>query len=418
MTTELECRECGKRVPGGARYVCEDCFGPLGVVYDYEAIAKRLTREAIERRPPTMWRYRELLPLDEPPTVGTAVGMTPLVRARRLEKLLGVRELWIKNDAVSFPTLSFKDRVVAVALSKARELGFETVGCASTGNLANSVAAHAAAAGFSAWILIPEDLEPGKVVGTSVYGPHLVAVRGAYDDVNRLCAEIAGRHPIGLVNVNLRAYYAEGSKSFGFEIAEQLGWRLPDHVVAPMASGSLVTKIEKSFGELAKLGLVEERPVVFHGGQGEGCAPIVDAIRAGRDLVRPVRQPHTIAKSLAIGNPADGYYAARCVLGSGGSAAAPDDEAIRAAILLLAETEGIFTETAGGVTFGAYRMLLDEGRIPREACVVVSITGNGLKTLDAVAAAPPPVIAPRIDEFDRLLGSSRASIETTRTETT
>lgn len=399
----LRCRECGREVPGGARYVCEECFGPLEVAIDRAALQGRVTRALIESRPRTMWRYQELLPLEGPATVGAAVGMTPLVHALNLGARLGMPNLWIKNDSVSAPTLSFKDRVVSVALSKAKELGFRTVGCASTGNLGNAVAAHAAAAGLRALVLIPHDLEPGKVVGTAVYGARLVAVRGTYDDVNRLCAELAGRVEIGIVNVNLRAYYAEGSRTFGYEIAEQLGWRLPDHVVAPMASGSLLTKIGKAFADFALLGLVEDRKVVFHGGQGQGCAPIVEAVLANRDAIRPVKVPRTIAKSLAIGNPADGGYAARAILDSGGSASAPDDAAISAAIRLLAETEGIFTETAGGVTLGAMLALVDAGKIPREATVVVSITGNGLKTLDAVGSSPPPVIAPRLAELEPFL---------------
>lgn len=399
----LRCRECGREVPGGARYVCEECFGPLEVAIDRAALQGRVTRALIESRPRTMWRYQELLPLEGPATVGAAVGMTPLVHAQNLGARLGMPNLWIKNDSVSAPTLSFKDRVVSVALSKAKELGFRTVGCASTGNLGNAVAAHAAAAGLRALVLIPHDLEPGKVVGTAVYGARLVAVRGTYDDVNRLCAELAGRVEIGIVNVNLRAYYAEGSRTFGYEIAEQLGWRLPDHVVAPMASGSLLTKIGKAFADFALLGLVEDRKVVFHGGQGQGCAPIVEAVLANRDAIRPVKVPRTIAKSLAIGNPADGGYAARAILDSGGSASAPDDAAISAAIRLLAETEGIFTETAGGVTLGAMLALVDAGKIPREATVVVSITGNGLKTLDAVGSSPPPVIAPRLAELEPFL---------------
>jgi threonine synthase len=329
--------------------------------------------------------------------------MTPLVHAKNLGARLGMPNLFIKNDSVSAPTLSFKDRVVSVALSKARELGLSTVGCASTGNLGNAVAAHAAAAGMRALVLIPHDLEAGKVVGTAVYGAKLIAVRGTYDDVNRLCAELAGRVEIGIVNVNLRSYYAEGSRTFGYEIAEQLGWRLPDHVVAPMASGSLLTKIGKAFSDFAAIGLVEPRPVVLHGGQGHGCAPIVEAVLAGRDAIRPVKEPRTIAKSLAIGNPADGPYAARAILDGGGSAHAPDDAAISAAIRLLAETEGIFTETAGGVTLGAALALIEARKIPRDATVVVAVTGNGLKTLDAVGTSPPPVIAPRLEELRTLL---------------
>jgi threonine synthase len=348
-----------------------------------------------------MWRYAELLPLDGPPSVGASVGFTPLVRAERLGRHLGIRELWIKTDHASFPSLSFKDRVVAIAISKAVEFGMSVVGCASTGNLANAVASLAASAGLTAYVLVPHDLERGKILGTAVYGARLVGVNGTYDDVNRLCAEIAGRWGWGIVNVNLRPYYAEGSKSYGFEIAEQLGWRTPDAVVSPMAGGSLVTKIAKAFHELAEVGLVEERPVRYFGGQGDGCAPIVEAVRAGRDLVRPVKTPKTIAKSLAIGNPADGYYASRTILDSGGFAAAPSDAEIVAAIRLLAETEGIFTETAGGVTLGATIRLLEEGRLEKDASVVLCITGQGLKTIEAVEAdlPPPPVIAAKLEDF-------------------
>lgn len=403
----LVCRECARPYPTAAVHVCEFCFGPLEVAYDYEGIARALSRKVIEQRPHSMWRYAELLPLDGPPTVGLEVGMTPLHRARNLEQRLGVRELWIKNDAVCSPSLSFKDRVVSVALSKARELGMTTVGCASTGNLANSVAANAAAAGMPAYILVPQDLERSKILGTMVYGARVVGIAGTYDDVNRLCSEIAGKYGWALVNVNVRPFYAEGSKAFAFEIAEQLGWRVPDHVVAPMAGGSLLTKIGKAFKELVKVGLLDpsSRQPVLHGAQGSGCAPIVEAVRHGWETYRPVKKPTGIAKSLAIGNPADGFYAARAIRESGGYAAAPDDAQIVAAMRLLAETEGIFTETAGGVTLAATQLLLDEGRMPRDACVVVSITGNGLKTTDPLEAAigSPPVIAPNLRAFDDLL---------------
>jgi threonine synthase len=402
----LRCKECQREYPKEALHVCEFCFGPLEVAYDYALAARTLTQKAISGRAPSLWRYRELLPLDGPPTVGLHVGMTPLVEARRLGAALGHRALWVKNDSVSHPTLSFKDRVVAVALSKARELGFETVACASTGNLANSTAANAAQAGLGCWVLIPHDLEAGKVLGTTIYGARVAAVRGTYDDVNRLCSEIAGRHPWAFVNVNIRPYYAEGSKSLGFEIQEQLGWRTPAHVVVPMASGSLLTKIGKSIEELTHLGLVEAAgPTRLHGAQATGCGPIAEAVLAGREAIRPVKQPNTIAKSLAIGNPADGPYAARAIRASGGSAAAVSDDEIVSAIRLLAETEGIFTETAGGVTVAAARRLIAEGRIPPDEPTVVCITGNGLKTQEPLGptAAPPPVIAPRIDEFEKLI---------------
>ncbi|MSP63262.1 MAG: threonine synthase [Myxococcales bacterium] len=403
----LKCRECGREYPKLALHVCEFCFGPLEVAYDYDAARKLLSREVIERRPPTMWRYHELLPLDLPPTVGTQVGFTPLVRAHRLGARLGLSELYIKNDAVSYPTLSFKDRVVAVALSKARELGFETVACASTGNLANSVAANAAAAGLACYVFIPHDLEQGKVLGTLIFGATVVSIRGTYDEVNRLCSEIADKYRWGFVNVSLRPYYAEGSKSHGYEIQEQLGWRQPAHVVVPMASGSLLTKIGKSFDEFRRLGLVDEprRPPKLHGAQAAGCSPIALAVARGQELIKPVKTPQTIAKSLAIGNPADGFYAARAIRQSGGHAAAVSDEEILDAMRLLAETEGIFTETAGGVTLAAARRLVAEGRIGPDESVVVCITGNGLKTMEAIAPhlGAPTTIGPKLAEFDQFI---------------
>ena len=403
----LRCRECGHEYPKQALYVCELCFGPLEVAYDYAAARRLLSREVIARRPPTLWRYRELLPVDEAPTVGLDNGFTPLIRARRLGQRLGLRELYVKNDAVCHPTLSFKDRVVAVALSKARELGFSTVARASTGNLANSVAAHAAQAGLGGFVFIPHDLEAGKVLGTVVYGARVIAVRGTYDDVNRLCTEVADHYGWGFVNVNLRPFYAEGSKTLGFEIQEQLGWRQPAHVVVPMASGSLLTKIAKSFDELTRIGLVDEPPrrPRLHGAQAAGCGPIADAVEQGSDAIRPVKQPATIAKSLAIGNPADGYYAAQAIRASGGHAAAVSDDEIVDAIRLLAEHEGIFAETAGGVTLAAARRLIAAGHIGADEPTVVCVTGNGLKTQEAVAPslAAPAVIGPHLAELQRLL---------------
>jgi len=371
-----------------------------------ERIAATVSRERIAAGPLSLWRYRELLPLDQPPTVGLDVGYTPLMRANRLGEALGHDDLWVKNDAVCHPTLSFKDRVVSVALSKARELGFDTVACASTGNLANSTAANAAQAGLKCYVLIPHDLEAGKVLGTSIYGARVIGIDGTYDDVNRLCSEIAGRHPWAFVNVNIRPYYAEGSKTYGFEIQEQLGWRAPAHVVVPMASGSLLTKIGKSIDELAKLGLVEKQGTTrLHGAQAAGCGPIAEAVLAGRDLIRPVKTPKTIAKSLAIGNPADGPYAAMAIKASGGSAAAVSDEQICEGIELLAQTEGVFTETAGGVTVAVARQLIREGKIARDQTCVICITGQGLKTQEPLAARAPkmPVIAPRLDAFENLL---------------
>jgi threonine synthase len=403
----LRCRECGKDYPKTAIHVCEFCFGPLEVAYDYPGIGKALSRSVIESRPPTMWRYAELLPLDSAPTVGLQTGMTPLVRADRLARRLGVRELWVKNDAVCHPTLSFKDRVVSVAISKAIELGIGTVACASTGNLANATAAQAASAGLPSVILIPFDLEQSKVIGTSIYGARVLGVQGTYDDVNRLCSEIAGKYGWGFVNVNLRPFYAEGSKSFGYEVAEQLGWKTPAHIVVPMAGGSLVTKIGKAFGELEKLGLLAAggRKTRIHGAQAAGCAPIVDMVLENRDQVRPVKKPTSIAKSLAIGNPADGFYARQTITGSGGFAGKPNDDEIVAAMRLLAETEGIFAETAGGVTLGATIKLIEQGKIGRDdGPIVVCVTGNGMKTWDPlVGALPEPVlIGPRLSDFDRV----------------
>jgi threonine synthase len=403
----LKCRECGKTYDKAPIHVCEFCFGPLEVAYDYAAIGKRLTRAIIESRPHNMWRYAELLPIDGPPAVGQATGMTPLVRAPRLAKRLGVTEVWVKNDAVSYPTLSFKDRVVSVAVSKAIEFGIGTIACASTGNLANATAAQAAAAGLPAVVLIPYDLEPAKVIGTSIYGARVVGVKGTYDDVNRLCSEIAGKYGWGFVNVNLRPFYAEGSKAYAYEIAEQLGWRLPAHIVVPMAGGSLVTKIGKAFGEFEKLGLVTApgRKPRIHGAQAAGCAPIIDMVLENRDQVRPVKKPTSVAKSLAIGNPADGFYARQTIIGSGGWAAKPDDEEILSAMSLLAETEGIFTETAGGVTLAAAIKLIAGGQIGKDdGPVVISITGNGMKTQDPLVGRlpQPKLIGPRLGDFDDL----------------
>src|SRR5271157_3216592 len=379
----LKCRECGREYPLTANHVCEFDFGPLEVVYDYERIKQSLTRDAVQSRPKSMWRFRELLPIAGEPTVGLEVGGTPLLKADRLARRLGIRELWVKNDAVNYPTLSFKDRVVSVALSRARELGFTTVACASTGNLANSVAANAAAAGLKAYVFIPSDLEQSKVVNSLIYGGHVIGIKGHYDEVNRLCAEIAGKFGWAFVNVNMRPYYAEGSKSMGFEIAEQLGWRLPQHTIVPMASGSLLTKIHKGYQEFVKLGLVANAETHIHGAQATGCSPISTAQKAGLDFFKPVK-PNTIAKSLAIGTPADGFYALKVMRETNGSSDDVTDDEIRDAIKLLAETEGIFAETAGGVTVGVAKKLIASGKIPRDASAVICVTGNGLKTLDAV----------------------------------
>jgi threonine synthase len=400
----LKCRECGREYPLTATHVCEFDFGPLEVVYDYDRIKKSLSKAAIAERPRTMWRYRELLPIANEPTVGRQVGFTPLVKADRLAKALGVREVWVKNDTVNYPTLSFKDRVVSVALSRARELGFTTVACASTGNLANSVAANAASVGLRAYVFIPADLEQGKIVNSLIYGANVIGIKGHYDEVNRLCAEIAGKYGWAFVNVNMRPYYAEGSKSLGFEVVEQLGWRIPDHTVVPMASGSLLTKIQKSYQELIKLGLVDETQYKVHGAQATGCSPISSAQKAGLDFFKPVK-PNTIAKSLAIGTPADGFYALKVMKETGSASEDVTDDEIRAAIKLLAETEGIFTETAGGVTVGVARKLIASGKIPAKDSVVLCITGNGLKTLDAVNghAGQPREIKPSLREFEGVL---------------
>ncbi len=400
----LKCRECAREYPLAATHVCEFDFGPLEVVYDYPRIKKNLTREAIKSRPQTMWRYRELLPIAHEPTVGTQVGYTPLVKADRLAKKLGIRELWIKNDTVNYPTLSFKDRVVSVALSRARELGFTTVACASTGNLANSVAANAAAAGLKSYVFIPADLEQGKIINSLVYGANVIAIRGHYDEVNRLCAEIAGKFGWAFVNVNMRPYYAEGSKSMGFEIMEQLGWQIPQHTVVCMASGSLLTKIHKSYQEFSKLGLVEDVKYKVHGAQATGCSPITTAQKAGLDFFKPVK-PDTIAKSLAIGTPADGFYALKVMKETGASSDDVTDEEIRDGIRLLAENEGIFAETAGGVTVGVAKKLIASGKIPANDSAVLCITGHGLKTLDAVVGhvGRPREIRPSLREFEALL---------------
>lgn len=397
----LKCKECGRNYPKEALYVCEYCFGPLEVDYDYEKIRKCLTREIIASRPKNLWRYRELLPIDGEPTDGLNSGFTPLIRAKRLEKALGVKELYIKDDSVNHPTLSFKDRVVAIALSKAKEFGFDTVACASTGNLANSVAAQAAIANLKSYIFIPADLERGKVIGTLIYKPVLVAVEGNYDQVNRLCSEIATKHKWAFVNINIRPYYAEGSKTYGYEIAEQLGWKAPKHIISPCAGGSLITKIWKSLKEFHKLGLIDKPNTKIYAAQAIGCCPIVTAVKENSEIIKPVK-PATIAKSLAIGNPADGVYAVGTVKESGGWAEDVSDGEIVEAIKLLATTEGIFTETAGGVTLGVTKKLIEQGKIPKDESIVVCITGNGLKTQEAVAEeiGKPIKIKPNIALFE------------------
>jgi threonine synthase len=408
----LKCRLCGKAYPVEPLNFCTDDFGPLEVDYDYDAVARALRGVDLRTRPDSMWRYRELLPIDGEPTVGRQVGGTPLVRADNLARELGVKHLWVKNDAVNFPTLSFKDRVVSVALSKAREFGFKTVGCASTGNLANSVAANAAAAGLESYVFVPADLERSKILGTSIYGAKVIGVTGTYDQVNRLCTQVAFKYGWGFVNINLRPFYAEGSKSMGYEIAEQLGWRTPRHVVVPMAGGSLIGKIDKAFHELARLGLIADPSCKIHGAQATGCNPIAAAVKNGWEQHRPVRKPSTIAKSLAIGDPADGYFACKVIRGSGGWAEDVSDGEIAEAMALLGRTEGIFAETAGGVTVAVTRKLIEQGRIGRDEEVVICVTGNGLKTQEAVADVleRPAVIAPSLEEFEALAASAEPAL--------
>lgn len=411
----LRCRECHREFPLEPLYVCDFCFGPLEVVYDYDAMREVVSRERIESGPPSVWRYADLLPCDAAGAVDIQAGFTPLLKAERLGEELGLRHLYVKNDCAN-PTWSFKDRVVTVAATKAREFGFQTLACASTGNLANSVAAHAASAGLDAYVFIPSDLEQGKVVGSAIYSASLVAVDGSYDDVNRLCSELTGKYPWAFVNVNVRPYYAEGSKTLGYEVAEQLGWRAPDHCVAPLASGSLYVKIWKGLQELAKLWLIDSVQTKMSAAQAAGCSPIISAWEAGTQNIRPVR-PQTIAKSLAIGNPADGYYALGVMAESGGSGVAVSDEEIVEGIQLLARTEGVFAETAGGVVISGLKRLAEAGRIGRDEVVVAFITGAGLKTQEAVMAAldPPLHVEPSIASFEDALGE-RAEVGTATTE--
>ena len=400
----LRCRECGRLFEPIALHVCDFCFGPLEVAYDYDAIAETISRSSIEAGPRSMWRYHELLPVGNGETITLGAGFTPLVKADRLGAVLGLKNLWVKNDTAN-PTGSFKDRVVSVALTKARQLGFTVAACASTGNLANSVAAHAARAGMDSIVLIPSNLEAAKIMMTAVYGGTVVAVEGTYDDVNRLCAELTSEHPSwAFVNVNVRSYYAEGSKTLAFETAEQLGWQAPDHVVVPIASGSQLTKIKKGFDELVKVGLIDSADVRISGAQASGCAPVATAFAEGTDDIRPVK-PDTIAKSLAIGNPADGYYALKVIEQSGGGCAAVTDAEILDGISLLARTEGIFAETAGGVTIASLKKLVENGTILPDERVVVMVTGHGLKTVEALSGTvgPTVTIKPTLAAFDEAL---------------
>ena len=407
---QLRCRECGKLWGNSPRSFCEECFSPLEVAYDYQALKSIASKDKLAGRSFDMWRYAEFLPLPEGYVYPNTVGGTPLVPSKHLAKKWGLRNLYFKNDAVCFPSLSFKDRVVATALAAAGRFGFKTVGCSSTGNLANAVAAQSAQQGFDACVFIPADLEPAKILNTAVYGARIVRINGNYDRVNRLCAQIADRFQWGLVNVNLRPYYAEGSKTHGFEIAEQLGWKLPDNVVVPMAGGSLITKIAKAFRELVTLGWVEEKPVKFFGAQATGCSPISTAVKRGLARFEP-QKPDTIARSLAIGNPADGPFAIQQIRESGGWADDTSDREVVQAIELLAESEGIFAETAGGVTTGVAQKLVREGRIRADETTVVSITGNGLKTTDAISAEYPATeaIAPKLEAFAAYLDSQLAA---------
>jgi len=408
--TGLQCHLCKAVYGAGALWVCEKCLGPLEATYDYEAIRKSISRSLIESRPNNLWRYRELLPIQGEPLTGLHSGFTPLVRSQRLAQRLGVRELYLKDDSVNHPTFSYKDRVVSVAATRAVELGFGVLGCASTGNLANSVSAHAARLGLECFVFIPHDLEPNKVLGSAIYNPHVVSIRGNYDDVNRLCTQIAEKYGWGFANINLRSYYAEGAKTYGFEIAEQLGWRFPQHVVSPVAGGTLLPRIMRGFRELKEVGLVDGPLPKIHAAQASGCAPVVRALEDGLDFPDPVK-PDTIAKSIAIGNPADGFQVLSTVRASGGAGAMVPDDQILNAIHLLAETEGIFTEPAGGTTLAAAIQLLERGVIPRNESIVVGITGNGYKTCEVVRdrVVRPVQLGRSLQEFDAFLNDTTSS---------
>ncbi len=408
----LQCKECGAMYPIEPRTVCDIDFGPVEVVYDYAALQGKVTRASIESGPRSLWRYQPLLPIEGQPRAGLQSGFTPLIKADRLARELGVRELYIKDDSANYPTYSYKDRVVAVALTKAIEFGFDTVGCASTGNLAHSVSAHAAAAGVRAFVMIPDDLEEGKVVGMSVFGPRVVRIKGNYDDVNRLCSQIADKYNWAIVNVNLRPYYTEGAKTHGFEIAEQLGWQLPRHTVVPVAGGTILPKIWKAYREFIELGLVTDNKPAMYGAQAAGCNPVVKAIEDGAELFHP-QKPKTIAKSIAIGNPADGYYVMKVVRESGGYGASASDDEIISAMQLLARTEGIFTEPAGGTTMACAIKLIEAGKIPRDESICVSITGNGLKTVEVLRGKMnhAPAINAKLAEFDALVEALGKQVE-------
>ncbi len=401
--TNLKCRECGQEYPIEPLHVCDTCFGPLEVNYDYARIKNAVSHKSIEARPRNLWRYSELLPADADAQTGPFSGFTPLLRAERLGAEIGLKHLYIKDDTVNHPTLSYKDRVVSVAMAKAREFGFSTVSCASTGNLATAVAAHAARAGLRCFIFMPEGVEAGKVVGSAIYGAKVIIIRGNYDDVNRLCSEIGDKYGWAFVNINLRPYYTEGAKTFGFEVAEQLGWKVPDHIVVPTAGGTILPKVAKAFKEFKEVGLIKDANFKIHSAQAEGSAPVIHALHKHTDLIEPVK-PNTIAKSIAIGNPADGFYVLKAVRESGGWGDVASDPEIIDAIKLLARTEGIFAEPAGGTTLAVTKKLIEQGRIRRDETVVVSITGNGYKTLEAVANAieQPVIIGAKLKEFDSL----------------
>lgn len=399
----LKCRECNQDYPKQPIHVCETCFGPLEVVYDYDRIKSSISREKIASRPKNLWRYRELLPIDGEPKVGLYSGYTPLIRAYRLGEALGVKQLYIKDDSVNHPTFSYKDRVVSVAISCAIEFGFDTVSCASTGNLANAVAAHAAKAGLNCYVFIPDGLEQAKIIGSTIYGPRTISIKGNYDDVNRLCSEIGDKYDWAFVNVNLRPYYSEGAKTHAFEIVEQLGWKMPRHIVVATAGGTILPKLAKAFNELKRVGLVEDGECKIYSAQASGCDPVIQALKKGTDLISPVK-PNTIASSIAIGNPADGYYVIKTIQETGGWGESATDEEILDGIKLLASTEGIFTEPAGGTEVAVTKKLVQQGRIPRDELTVICITGNGYKTIEAVAGIveKPFCINADLKNFDDL----------------
>ena len=388
--TGLQCLLCKTRFPAQALFVCDQCLGPLEVVYDYQTIRANLSRDQIESRPKNLWRYRELLPVEGPPLTGLHSGFTPLVRADRLAKKFGLEELYLKDDSVNHPTFSYKDRVVSIAATRAIELNFKVLACASTGNLGNSVSAHAARLGLKCYVFIPDDLEAGKILGSAIYNSNVVGIRGNYDDVNRLCTQIADKFSWGFVNINLRTYYAEGAKTYGFEIAEQLGWRSPKHLVSPVAGGTLLPRIGRAFHEFKEIGLINDPPPKIHAAQAAGSAPVINALHAGLEAPDPVK-PDTVAKSIAIGNPADGFHVLQTIRSTGGWGAMASDEEILDAIQLLAETEGIFTEPAGGATLAVTRTLVSQGIIPRNESVVVCITGNGYKTPEVMHNRTRPI---------------------------